>query len=122
MDSLNYNVPEETLEEIKRISHDWALVHGLVMYSKKTGQLTHAPFTLLPTPFPRHCFEKAWKLGPAFNTLVHQIAKHPEFILNRLKAYHLTKTQKPFTRSDIPFHFSCFLVCTESKGIHSQEI
>ena len=42
--------------------------------------LNVAPFVLLPSPFPRREFEKAIKLQPLINELVHKIACNHEFL------------------------------------------
>lgn len=61
---------------------DWALAHGLVVRPSKEKQghfannsaVTHAPFTLYPTPFPRAEFEKAKGLQQPWNTLIHKLS------------------------------------------------
>ncbi len=44
-------------------------------------QLTHAPFTLLPTPFPKDLFHQANTIGPDFNLLVHQVGENTSIII-----------------------------------------
>ncbi|KAI7877917.1 glutathione synthase [Lichtheimia hyalospora FSU 10163] len=61
---------------------DWALAHGLVVrptidkqqHFKNQSAVTHAPFALYPTPFPRGEFEKAKGLQQPWNTLIHQLS------------------------------------------------
>ncbi|KAF8315572.1 glutathione synthase [Clavulina sp. PMI_390] len=56
----------------------FALAHGIAYLPP--GQVDtpkdaiHAPFTLLPTPFPRHLFDEANRLQPAYNDLYSRIA------------------------------------------------
>lgn len=66
---------------------DWALCHGLLMQSRHLGQLTHAPFTLLPTPLPRSLFEYAQSVATDFNLLVFNVARDADFLESTLHSY-----------------------------------
>lgn len=57
-------INETLLNQLQVEIEDWSISHGLIMFNKEKNKLIHAPITLLPTPFPRYCFEKIWKLGP----------------------------------------------------------
>lgn len=76
----------EQLEELKDHAVDWALAHGFVVRPPPSQQtpsaplVTHAPFALFPSPFPRQCFEQALRLQPIFNVLVDNVAKDDEFL------------------------------------------
>lgn len=76
---------EAALEEYKCWAVDYAYSHGIAFLApsrvKETEgalpqglTLTHAPFTLYPSPFPRALFNSAYDLGPAFATLYHRVA------------------------------------------------
>lgn len=83
---LKLPLDDKLLKLLQKESQDWAICHGLVMYSKTTGHLTHAPFTLFPTTFPRRSYQHAEKLGIDFNLLVHKIAKDTDFLINSLSS------------------------------------
>lgn len=42
------------LSQLQCENSEYAACRGILMYNKKTQQLTPAPFTLLPTPFPKY--------------------------------------------------------------------
>ena len=46
--------------------------------------LNFAPFVLVPSTFPRREFEKAVKLQPLVNELIHIIANNREFLTKAL--------------------------------------
>lgn len=62
----------------------YALAHGLVYLplgsSRTPISAIHAPFTLLPTPFPRSMFERAMELQPVYNVLYSRIASDNHLI------------------------------------------
>jgi glutathione synthase len=49
------------------------------------NSVVYAPFTLLPSPFPKLEFEKAVRIQSALNTLIHNVAHDHEFLKNTLK-------------------------------------
>ena len=60
----------------------WAAQHGLLvgLDSDESGQamcasFTHAPMSLLPTPFPREVFELALRVSPSFATLCDAVSE-----------------------------------------------
>ncbi|TPX50159.1 glutathione synthase [Synchytrium endobioticum] len=73
---------------------DWALSHGLIVRAPSPSDnepgsgngheqpmlVTHAPFTLFPTPFPASVYETAMTLQPIFNQLVDACARDHDFI------------------------------------------
>lgn len=68
---------------------DWALAHGLVVRPSlenkgdiftNNAAVTHAPFALYPTPFPRKEFEQARKLQQPWNTLIHKMSEDDSLI------------------------------------------
>lgn len=74
---------------------DWALAHGLVVrptvdkqqHFKNQSAVTHAPFALYPTPFPRAEFEKAKGLQQPWNTLIHQLSLDDALIKKAMSSY-----------------------------------
>ncbi|KAI4491640.1 hypothetical protein M0804_003032 [Polistes exclamans] len=67
---------------------DWALMHGMCMRSKinfNRNMLQFAPFILLPSPFPRKEFEKACRIQPVLNLLIHEVAHDYNFLKETLK-------------------------------------
>ncbi len=61
---------------------------GAGMRSKKhfsDDSVEFAPFTLLPSPFPKKEFEKAVKIQSLINELIHFVAHDHEFLKNVLK-------------------------------------
>ncbi|XP_067006124.1 glutathione synthetase [Anabrus simplex] len=82
---LDSAVLEETVEKAKH----WALMHGICMHSKTNfnrDAVQFAPFVLLPSVFPRDEFEKAVKLQPLLNELMHRVAHDHEFLVETLKS------------------------------------
>ncbi|KAI9492816.1 glutathione synthase [Zychaea mexicana] len=67
---------------------DWAQAHGLLVRPSQDkvadfanhSLVTHAPFTLYPTPFPRAEFEKAKGLQQPWNTLIHKLSEDDALI------------------------------------------
>lgn len=49
-----------------------------------SDSLSFAPFVLVPSSFPRREFEKALKLQPLINELIHQVANNYEFLKKSL--------------------------------------
>jgi len=70
----------------------YAIANGLVMLSRQTcdtgeRHLSHAPFTLLPSPIPARCFERAVALAEPFGLLVHRVASDHAFLRDTLRWY-----------------------------------
>ncbi|XP_014278447.1 glutathione synthetase isoform X2 [Halyomorpha halys] len=62
---------------------DWALMHGIGMRSKNNfdeSSLVVAPFTLLPSPITKDCFERAIRAQKLLNKLLHRLAYDSEFL------------------------------------------
>ncbi|KAJ3049283.1 hypothetical protein HK097_009708 [Rhizophlyctis rosea] len=80
---------EARLAELQGHAIDWALAHGLIVRAPpalvsqdaaNVPVVTHAPFALFPSPFPRRCYAQATELQPLYNTLVDTLAKDDVFI------------------------------------------
>lgn len=77
------------LSSLSSSSTDYALSHGLIYRppvststssTPSTSSVIHAPFSLLPSPFPRDLFNNANHLQPAFNYLYSKIALDDKFL------------------------------------------
>lgn len=87
----------------------WASLHGLVVGDRavqSSGQipgvgLVHAPFSLLPTPFPEVCWKQACDLAPLFNELVDRVSMDGVFLQESLSR---TKTVDAFTARLLDIH------------------
>lgn len=65
---------------------DYCLTHGLVMRAKDSYfMVEHAPFTLLPTAFPKRLFSQAKEAQKDFNLLVHRVSQDHEFLKEALQ-------------------------------------
>lgn len=94
--SLRYP-PQLTLEQREYlVAHlkDWSITHGLTMRPSPAlvddvmGTLaTVAPVTLFPSPFPRHCFEEAISIQPAYNELYSAISRDEEWLGGIVEEY-----------------------------------
>lgn len=81
-------IPETELKEVIEKAIDWALMHGIGLRSKKdydANSLHFAPFSLLPSPFPRREFVKATSIQVVLNELMHRVAHSREFLNDCLK-------------------------------------
>ncbi|XP_050086916.1 glutathione synthetase-like isoform X2 [Anopheles aquasalis] len=80
---------EAQLIDVVEKAKDWALMHGAAMRSKHNfnpDALQFAPFILTPSSFPRAEFQKAVRLQPVLNELIHAVAHDSEFLLETLKS------------------------------------
>ncbi|KAH7337277.1 hypothetical protein B0J17DRAFT_695669 [Rhizoctonia solani] len=74
---------EEQRHELSSLAATWALSHGLVYFPVSPtdrGSAIHAPFTLLPSPFPKGLFQRAQTLQKAYNILYSRIALDRTFL------------------------------------------
>jgi len=62
----------------------WACQHGLIygagLSDPMSSAVVHAPFSLLPTAYPRDAFEKGVAAAPLFNTLMDAIASDTTYL------------------------------------------
>ena len=56
--------------------------------------LTHAPFTLAPSPFPRTEFDKALRIQKSIDRMVHNISMDFKFVQDTLKGYVCQKPKQ----------------------------
>jgi glutathione synthase len=63
---------------------DYALSNSLIVrppgHPPSTTQALHAPFSLYPTPFPRHLFSQALELQPLYNEVYAKVANDDAFL------------------------------------------
>ncbi len=62
----------------------WSAQHGLTVAAAAPGTFTHAPLSLLPTPFSRSAFERAGTLAAPFGDLVAAVAADADFLRTTL--------------------------------------
>ncbi|QRV92085.1 glutathione synthase, ATP-binding domain protein [Ceratobasidium sp. AG-Ba] len=89
-------------EELTLLASTWALSHGLVYLPASPdarGSAIHAPFTLIPTPFPRNLFERAQKIQKAYNLLYSRIALDRDFLDSIMGDNGGVADVDPFTHS-----------------------
>ena len=53
--------------------------------SESADSVTYAPFLLLPSPVPKHCFQEAVAVQTDFNLLMHKVAHSYEFLRDALQ-------------------------------------
>jgi glutathione synthase len=79
----------EQLDQLTLIATDFALSHSLIYLPPVSPDnppppvpesAIHAPFSLLPSPFPRQLFAQALTLQRAYNTLYARIALDADFL------------------------------------------
>lgn len=73
------------LENLSRISKTYALTNSLIIKpslssTEAENTATHAPFCLLPSPFPRTQFERAVRIQVDYNKLYASISTSPALI------------------------------------------
>ncbi|KAK0078570.1 hypothetical protein PV325_002348 [Microctonus aethiopoides] len=77
----------EILLDLIDKAKDWTIMHGMG-YRPKTNTdnnlLQHAPFTILPSTFPKNEFENACDIQIILNMLIHKVAYDYEFIKETL--------------------------------------
>lgn len=77
---------DEQLSLLQRKAATWALAHGLLYLppgfspSQMPESAIHAPFALLPSPFPRQLFRQAQRIQSIYNVLYARIAMDWTFL------------------------------------------
>ncbi|XP_014476113.1 PREDICTED: glutathione synthetase-like isoform X2 [Dinoponera quadriceps] len=85
---ITLNLPRKELDELIDKAKDWALMNGTCFRSKTNFNrdlLQFAPFTLLPSPFPREEFQNACNIQIILNTLIHRVAHDYDFLKETLR-------------------------------------
>ncbi|KAJ3032877.1 hypothetical protein HDV00_007011 [Rhizophlyctis rosea] len=79
----------DRLAELQGHAIDWAVAHGLVVRAPaqlvteaaaSAPVVTHAPFALFPSPFPKEAYNQAVELQPLYNELVDVMSLDGEFL------------------------------------------
>lgn len=82
------DLPRKELDDLIDKAKDWALMNGMCFRSKTNFNrdlLQFAPFTLLPSPFPREEFQKACDIQIILNILIHRVAHDYDFLKETLQ-------------------------------------
>ena len=113
---------DETIRSMRDEAVSWAAQHGLLvgLESDESGQamcasFTHAPMSLLPTPFPREVFELALRVSPSFAALCDAVSRDDEFLRTTLAG--VIKTDE-FTRRI----WDIYERCGAQEGRHRMEL
>ncbi|RYR52518.1 hypothetical protein Ahy_A06g027428 isoform B [Arachis hypogaea] len=99
----------QLLQSIAYDSLVWASLHGLLVGHKSIQNsgtvpgvgLVHAPFALLPNPFPEIHWKQACHLAPLFNELVDRVSLDGKFLQESLSR---TKKVDEFTSRLLDIH------------------
>ncbi|XP_077218252.1 glutathione synthetase 2 isoform X1 [Tasmannia lanceolata] len=99
----------ELLQQLVSEALVWCSLHGLVVGDKNIQRsgtvpgvgLVHAPFSLLPVPFPRSHWRQACELAPIFNELVDRVSLDGKFLQDSLSR---TKKVDDFTGRLLDIH------------------
>lgn len=86
---------QQDLHTLRDTAIDYALANGLIVrptvdkqvHFANNAAVTHAPFSLFPTPFPRREFIKAQKLQPVWNDLIHRMSQDDAFLNEIMDTY-----------------------------------
>lgn len=73
-----------TVAQLAEQAQVWCAQHGLVVAAAEAATFTHAPLSLLPTPFPRAAFEQAQQLAAPFALLCAAVARDAAFLRSTL--------------------------------------
>lgn len=77
---------EELVSYLAEEGRDYCVTHGIVLGAKDCCLRTeHAPFTLLPTLFPKRLFTQVKEVQKDFNLLVHKVSQDHEFLKEALQ-------------------------------------
>ncbi|KRX52464.1 Glutathione synthetase [Trichinella sp. T9] len=86
--------PGITFDELIDSAKDWAQIHGLCIRLpgkyENSDEVQLAPFTLLPSPFSKSCFDTAVNLHQAMMAVYHQIAFDYDFMEDALSPVMLS--------------------------------
>ena len=116
------DLSDDAVRSIRDEAVSWAAQHGLLvgLESDESGRamcssFTHAPMSLLPTPFPRDVFELALRVSPSFASLSDAVSRDDEFLRTTLAG--VVKTDD-FTRRI----WDIYERCGGQEGRHPMEL
>jgi glutathione synthase len=80
-------VNERLIRPLANTIFDWQLVNGMLLKYRDGDSIKAKPFSvsLVPTPFPKHLFERAQSLQRAYNELYAKVSSDEEWLLNVLE-------------------------------------
>nr|POF15853.1 glutathione synthetase, chloroplastic [Quercus suber] len=104
-----HGIDQDLIQEMVYDSLVWSSLHGLVVGDKsaqRSGKvpgvgLVHAPFALLPVPFPESHWTQACELAPIFSELVDRVSLDGKFLQDSLSR---TKKADSFTSRLLDIH------------------
>ncbi|KAK9940032.1 hypothetical protein M0R45_016709 [Rubus argutus] len=102
-------IDQELVEKMVYDALAWSSIHGLVVGDRSVQRsstvpgvgMVHAPFALLPMPFPKSQLKQAYELAPIFNELVDRVSLDAKFLQDSLSR---TKIADPFTSRLVDIH------------------
>ncbi|KAL6146649.1 hypothetical protein ACLB2K_057327 [Fragaria x ananassa] len=102
-------IDQEVVDKMVYDALVWSSIHGLVVGDRSVKRsstvpgvgMVHAPFALLPMPFPESQLKQAYDLAPIFNELVDQVSLDAKFLQDSLSR---TKKADPFTSRLLDIH------------------
>ena len=116
------DLSDDAVRSMRDEAVSWAAQHGLLvgLESDESGRamcasFTHAPMSLLPTPFPRDVFELALRVSPSFAALSDAVSRDDEFLRTTLAG--VVKTDD-FTRRI----WDIYERCGGQEGRHPMEL
>ncbi|KAM1490503.1 hypothetical protein FF2_033106 [Malus domestica] len=104
-----HGIDEGLVEKMVYDALVWSSLHGLLVGDKsvqRSGKvpgvgMVHAPFALLPMPFPECHWKQAYELAPIFNELVDRVSLDAKFLQDSLSR---TKKVDAFTCRLLDIH------------------
>ncbi|KAL2486726.1 Glutathione synthetase [Abeliophyllum distichum] len=104
-----HKIDPQLLQKMEYDALVWSSLHGLLVgdtNSQSSGRvpgvgLVHAPFSLLPMPFPENHWKQACQIAPIFNELVDRVSLDGKFLQDSLSR---TKKVDAFTSRLLEIH------------------
>jgi glutathione synthetase len=86
--SVPLPLPQHTYQLVTKYAIDWTLLNGLIVNFGDVSKpsLQHAPFSLLPTPFPTHAFHEALVVQQKLNLTMHRLREDTSYLLTTLQS------------------------------------
>lgn len=105
----HHKIDNQLLQKMEYDALVWSSLHGLVVgdtNSQRSGRvpgvdMIHAPFSLLPMPFPESHWKQACQIAPIFNELVDRVSLDGKFLQDSLSR---TKKADAFTSRLLEIH------------------
>ncbi|CAI9785531.1 unnamed protein product [Fraxinus pennsylvanica] len=105
----HHKIDNQLLQKMEYDALVWSSLHGLLVgdtNSQRSGRvpgvgMIHAPFSLLPMPFPESHWKQACQIAPIFNELVDRVSLDGKFLQDSLSR---TKKVDAFTSRLLEIH------------------